>query len=442
MPLQPEQQKRARYAGFLGRARRMYHFSLALFGALWYRFPSRSITVIAVTGTKGKTTTTELISAIFEEAGFKTALSNTVRFKIADTSERNLFKMSTPGRFFLQRFLRRAVSLGCTHAVIEMTSEGAALFRHRFIDLDALVVTNITPEHIESHGSYENYVRAKLSIAHRLAHSHKKNHLLVVNADDEETPRFKALGLSETVSYSLKEAAPFTLREDSMDITLKGTFFTVMLSGVFNIRNMLAAATCVEYFGVSWDVIIRAFKKFSGVPGRVERIDAGQNFTVVVDYAHTIDSLRSVYEVFKNRRMICVLGATGGGRDTWKRAGMGEIADAYCERIFLTDDDSYDEDPRAITEAMAAGITKHPYSIIVDRRAAIAAAIAQAQPNDVVIITGKGTDPFLMGPHGSAVPWSDAAVAREELRKTNLESGILRRCSRSPDPLASGWNLE
>lgn len=421
MPPLQEKSKRSKRAKFILFVRRAYHFTLALCALLWYRFPSSKLTVIAVTGTKGKTTTTELLNTILEEAGLTTALSNTVRFKIAGKSERNLFKMTMPGRFFLQRFLRRAVAAGCEYAVIEMTSEGTALFRHRFIDIDALIVTNITPEHIESHGSYENYVSAKLSIARRLMDSHKKRHLLVVNADDSETPRFKALSLPETFSYSLKGAGAFTLREESTDFFFKQKPLTVKLSGVFNLYNILAATTCAQQFGISEETIARALQKFTGVPGRVERIDEGQNFTVIIDYAHTIDSLTKVYEVFKGKRLVCVLGATGGGRDAWKRPGMGAVADTYCDTIFLTDDDSYDDDPRLITEAMAQGIKEHPYAIIVDRREAIRAALNDARPGDVVVITGKGTDPYLMGPRGSALPWSDAEVAREELKKLKVE---------------------
>ncbi|MBX4191957.1 hypothetical protein KW798_00510, partial [Candidatus Parcubacteria bacterium] len=151
-----------------------YHFLLAQVGALIYGFPSRTLFVIGVTGTKGKSTTTELINAILREAGYKTAVASTIHFTIGHESEPNLFKMTMPGRFFLQRFLRKAVSKGATHAVIEMTSEGAKQFRHKGIDLDALVFTNLAPEHIESHGSLENYVAAKLSIAKNMETSSKR----------------------------------------------------------------------------------------------------------------------------------------------------------------------------------------------------------------------------------------------------------------------------
>ncbi len=166
--------------------RPVYHYGLALLAALFYRFPSRQIKVVAVTGTKGKTSVTEIENAILEEAGHKTALSNTIRFKIGSDSRPNLYKMSMPGRFFLQRFLRQAVKAGCGYAIMEVTSQGALLHRHRFIDFDALIFTNIAPEHIEAHGSYEKYISAKLAIANSVAESRKKLTILVANADDAQ----------------------------------------------------------------------------------------------------------------------------------------------------------------------------------------------------------------------------------------------------------------
>ncbi len=171
-------------------AQPLYHFILAFTGALIYRFPSRYIKVVAITGTKGKSSTVEILNSILEAAGKKTALVNTIRFKIGNISKRNLHKMTMPGRFFVQKFLRDAVSAGCEYAIIEMTSEGAKQFRHKFIDLDALIFLNLSPEHIESHGSYEKYRAAKLSIARALATSKKKNCVLVVNGDDKESGAF------------------------------------------------------------------------------------------------------------------------------------------------------------------------------------------------------------------------------------------------------------
>jgi UDP-N-acetylmuramoyl-L-alanyl-D-glutamate--2,6-diaminopimelate ligase len=395
-----------------------YHLSLAFIAALWYRFPSEHIKVIAVTGTKGKSSTTEILNAILEEAGFKTALSNTIRFKIGDTSRENLYKMSMPGRFFTQSFLRQAVDAKCDYAVMEMTSQGSLLFRHRFIDLDALVFTNLSPEHIEAHGSYENYAEAKVNIARALEASSKQNTAIVANIDDKESERFLARQVARKITFSLKDVEPYETKSDGLVFTLHGRSVSSRLSGQFNLYNILGAAAAARSQGVSDDVIVRAIAKFDRIPGRVQRIDVGQKFNVVVDYAHTPDSLEKLYGAFKSTRNICVLGGTGGGRDGWKRKEMGRIADENCAEIILTDEDPYDEDPRKIVDDVAAGISKNKPSIIMDRREAIREALKKARPGDSVLITGKGTDPYIMGPNGSKTPWSDAAVAKEELQKS------------------------
>src|SRR3989344_1117963 len=172
-----------------------YHFSLAWLGAILYGFPARKLLVVAVTGTKGKSSTAELMNAILEDAGHRTALINSIRFKMGDDSKRNLTRMSMPGRFFTQRFLHDAFEKHCTAAVLEMTSEGARQFRHRFIDLDGLIFTNLAPEHIESHGSLQAYANAKFEIGRELARSKKRPRTIVANADDREGSRYLMLAV-------------------------------------------------------------------------------------------------------------------------------------------------------------------------------------------------------------------------------------------------------
>jgi UDP-N-acetylmuramoyl-L-alanyl-D-glutamate--2,6-diaminopimelate ligase len=396
---------------------RPYHWTLAFLAAIWYRFPSRQIKVIGVTGTKGKSSTVELINAMLEGAGYTTAVSNTIRFKIGDHSEPNLFKMSMPGRFSVQKRIRQAVNEKCQFFILEMTSQGALLHRHKFIDLDTFVFTNISPEHIESHGSYENYRNAKVSIARTLKDSVKNDRTLVVNTDDPDASYFLECAADHKFAYSLRDAEPYQVKNDGLEFTWHGKKVTSPLSGLFNIYNILAAATTAHCLGVSDQVIIEAVRTFSSIPGRVQKIEAGQDFPVVVDYAHTADSLEKFYQVFRTTRNICVLGGTGGGRDTGKRARMGAIADQYCSEIILTDEDPYDEDPRKIVNDVAAGIKSKKPTIIMDRRLAIREAIARAKPGDAILITGKGTDPYIMGKNGTKTPWSDAKIAEEEIRK-------------------------
>ncbi|HAS84715.1 MAG TPA: hypothetical protein DCS23_01405 [Candidatus Yonathbacteria bacterium] len=394
-----------------------YHYCLALLAVLVYRFPSRKIKIVAITGTKGKTSTAEIVNVILEEAGYKTALAGTLRFKIGDEEERNLYKMTIPGRFFVQRFLRRAVNAKCDWVIIEMTSEGARQFRHKFINLDVLIFTNLSPEHIESHGSFEKYKDAKLSIARALANSPKRPRIIVANTDNEYAGEFLAVNADTKTTYSLKDAEPYTLEKDSTSFNFMGSPIQAHLSGAFNLSNMLAGISFARAINIPPEVIRRAIEKFHGIRGRVERVNAGQDFDVIVDYAHTTDSLEKVYEVFQDSRKICVLGGTGGGRDSWKRPAMGAIASAHCDEIILTNEDPYDEDPPKIVSEIMAGVSGGRAEIIMDRREAIARAIALAKTGDAVIITGKGTDPYIMEANGKKTSWDDATVAREELVK-------------------------
>ncbi len=403
-----------------------YHYSLALLGALIYRFPSRKLTVIGVTGTKGKTTTTELVNAILETAGCKTALQNTLRFKIGEKEERNLLKMTMPGRFATQKFLREAVEAECTHAIIEMSSEGAKQFRHKFIYPSALIFTNLAPEHIESHGSYEKYVNAKIAIAKEL--ENKKVKTIIVNVDDKEAEKFLALNIQNKIPYSLDDTTAVKADTQGSSFQIGKLVIHSKLPGIFNVYNMLGAIAYAKFIGISDEKIKKSLEKISFVRGRMEKINEGQNFDVVVDYAHTPDSLKVVYETYNSHKKICILGNTGGGRDKWKREEMGKIADKYCDQILLTNEDPYDEDPEKIVEDVRRGIKKKPCEIVMDRREAINSAISLAKEwqtrnqnfankKIAVLITGKGTDPYIMGPNGTKLEWDDATVAREELQK-------------------------
>lgn len=396
-----------------------YHFALALLAALYYRFPSRRLTLVFVTGTKGKTSVAEILTNIFEAAGKRTALLGTLRFQIGEQRERNLRKMTVPGRFFVQKFLYNAIRSGCTHAVIEMTSEGARQFRHRFIDADALIFTNLAPEHIESHGSYEAYRDAKLSIARALGRSKKPRRLMVANADDKEGALFLAVRGVTPVPYRLSDGEPVEADEHHVALTFRGVRISSRLAGRFNAMNIIAAATVAAELGIAANIIADGVKHIERVEGRMERIEAGQTFPVVVDYAHTPDSLEAVYRTFGNYEIIAVLGNTGGGRDKWKRPVMGAIAEHHAKRIILTNEDPYDEDPLTILNEMREGMKEQTPEIILDRRQAIARALALAKEmnNPAVLITGKGTDPFIMGPNGKKTPWDDRAVTVEEIRK-------------------------
>lgn len=391
-----------------------YHYALARGAAIYYRHPSRQLTLIAVTGTKGKSSVVEMLYAILTHAGHKTALAGTIRFAIGTETEPNRYKMTLPGRGFIQKFLRRAVDAGCTHAVVEVTSEATLQYRHLGLAFDALLFTNLQPEHLERHGSMENYFQAKLAIGRALASSPKRPRRIIANADDERGKDFLALPVEHRISFSLTDVSELTHEDGRVSFVYKQVPFTLSFPGTFSVLNALAAIKLAESYGIALSVCAEALAGLTSISGRLERIEAGQNFTAVIDYAHTPDSLKALYGAFPTARKICVLGNTGGGRDTWKRPVMGKIASEACAEVILTNEDPYDEDPEAIVYEMAAGMPKPP-QIILDRREAIRYALAQARTGDAVLVSGKGTDPYIMGPGGTREPWSDARVVREEL---------------------------
>lgn len=397
-----------------------YHLLLSYLGAIQYRNPSREIIVIGVTGTKGKSSTTEIVGHLLRASGKKVATLSTIQFSIDGKEEPNLFKMTMPGRFFVQQFLRKAVDAGCTHAVIEMTSEGAKQYRHRFINIDALVFTNLTPEHIESHGSFEKYKQAKLSIAAAVAESPKRPRYIVANIDDPHGQDFLQFPVEQLLPYSLKDLTLYSLHKDSFSIVIEGMTIRVPLIGLFNVYNVLAAITLTRALGISLETIQTALRELPPLRGRVEQfissVEATKQIIAVVDYAHTPDSLTKLYEAFPEKYKVCVLGNTGGGRDTWKRPEMGAIAEQFCNHVILTNEDPYDEDPEKIVAAMRKGMSDTAsVEIIMDRRTAIEHAITIAPNGSYVLISGKGTDPYIMGPHGTKTPWSDAKEVKQAL---------------------------
>jgi len=380
----------------------LYHFILAFLGALIYGFPSKKLTLIGVTGTNGKTTTTEMIASIFEKAGKKIALSNSIRFKIGEKEEINKLRMTMPGRFFIQRFLKKATKEGCEYAIIEVTSEGIKQHRHRFLDFKVAVFTNLAPEHIEAHGSFEKYREAKL----KLFEATKEIH--VINIEDENADYFLKIPAKKKITFGLEKG----------DFNLKNTEIKIQIPGKFNLYNALAAFSVAKTLGVDEEIIKEALREFKGVPGRMEEV-ISKPFKVIVDYAFTPNALEKVYQTLRNTqyeipstRLICVLGACGGGRDKWKRPVLGELAAKYCDEVIVTNEDPYDEDPWKIIEQVASG-AKEKARKILDRREAIREALKLAKEGDIVVITGKGAEPSIVE-KGKKIPWDDRKVVKEE----------------------------
>ncbi len=386
-----------------------YHLGLAYAGSLIYRKPSRKIFVLGVTGTKGKTTVLELISYILERAGAKTALLSSLRMKIGRESQRNSWDNTMPGRFFIQKFLRKSVNAGCRYALIEVTSQGIVSSRHRFIDWGAAIFTNLAPEHIESHGSFDKYRQAKVSFfKYAKSKKFRREKLFFINKDDSNYKHFADALWGENVIFYSKSDVGWDFSVSSR------------LKGDFNIENIAAAAAFCRSQGVSEKIIKRAVYDFPGVPGRMEVLQE-KPFLAAIDYAHTPDSLEKVYVSLKKdfgvKNLICVLGAAGGGRDKWKRPEMGKIAERNCDKIILTNEDPYDENPEEIISQIEAGIYKKEKVLkIIDREEAIKTAVSLVKEGEGVIFTGKGSESSIHLAGGKKIPWNEKEKVLEALK--------------------------
>jgi UDP-N-acetylmuramoyl-L-alanyl-D-glutamate--2,6-diaminopimelate ligase len=388
----------------------IYHFCWSFAGAVIFNFPGRdkNIKIIGVTGTSGKSTTVDFITRILEEAGNTVASTSSIRFKIVGNEQENKYKMSMPGRFFIQGFLKKAKVAGCKYIVLEVTSEGIKQFRHKFINFDAVVFTNLTPEHIESHGGFENYRNEKLKIFKDVKNIH------VINIDDENSKYFLDIPAVKKITFSLKDVKNINL-ENGISFDLDNQNFKLSLSGEFNIYNALAAISVAKNYGIDLGICKKALEKAKGISGRMEVVSESP-IKVVVDYAHTPAQLEAVYKTFKGENLICVLGSCGGGRDKWKRPALGEIAKKYCKEIIITNEDPYDEDPTEIINQVAKTAGSKA-QIVLDRKKAIEASIKIAKLGDVVIITGKGSEPWMCLENGRKIPWDDRQIARDEIKK-------------------------
>ncbi|MCK9497225.1 MAG: Mur ligase family protein [Candidatus Colwellbacteria bacterium] len=384
------------------RLKNIYHYLLAWLSNILCGNPSRKLYVIGVTGTKGKSMTAELIATALNACGKRTAIISSAHIVIGEKEDKNFSGNTMPGRGKIQRILKKAVKEGCRYAVIEATSEGVLQHRHKFIEWDAAVLTNLHPEHIEHHGSFENYREAKLGFFRYAACSPKQKKLFFINKEDENAEYFS-------------EAAG-----DNQKIFFKGVFLKA---------NYAAAIAVAESQGCNADMVGDALFKFKGLSGRVETITE-KPFKVIVDYAHTPDSLEEVckwaalpfkIEGASNKKMICVLGSAGGGRDKWKRPKMGEIASRYCDEIIITNEDPYDEDPMEIINSVAEGAEKSSKKVfkIIDRQEAIDKAVTLANEGDVVILTGKGSEPYIHLAKGKKIEWSEKEAVMKAIKDRN-----------------------
>lgn len=407
-----------------------YHYTLAFLGVIIYGFPSNKIIVIGITGTKGKSTVVNLAGQILEHAGFKIGWISSATLKIGEKEWLNPFHMTMPGRFFIQNFLRKMVNEKCKYCLLEVTSEGILQHRHRFINFNTAVFTNLSPEHIEAHKGFENYRNEKLKLFKSVKNIH------IINIDDENSAYFLRFPAKQKLGYSLNskdklpdssnirliEANNINYSNKGIDFSVNDVDLSLSLLGKFNIYNSLAAISIALSQGVDLETCKKALKKINVIPGRMEVINEGQAFTVIVDLAHTPDSFEKIFESIKDfsyNKVISVFGSAGGLRDKWKRPILGEIAAKHSDKIIITNEDSYDEDPNEILKSIEQGILKNKdinYEKVLDRREAIRKAFSLAKENDIVLILGKGTEQkMVIG--SKKISWDDRIVAKEELQK-------------------------
>ena len=426
---------------------RWYHKVLAVLASVVYRFPSHRLIVIGVTGTNGKTTTCHMIADMLESSGVVTGLLSTIEFRIAKKRWVNATKQGMQGRFQLQKLLRQMVKAGCKAVVIEVTSEGIAQYRHWGIEFSVGVLTNLTPEHIESHGSFQNYKHAKSELFKNVRQKRRAEFADIVpttitNIDSPHSDFFVGIPSRRKWCYGVEgghhftdanscdklfEANDINLHLNQTECIIDGMDVTIHLPGRMNVYNALAAWCVGEVLDISKEKRALAFKNITTVPGRMEKIEK-HGITVIVDYAHDAAALENVYETLidmkaSESKLIGVLGATGGGRDKEKRPILGKLAAHYCDAFVLTNDDPYDEPPMEIIHQIEKGVidkgTKvknETYWLIEDRREAITKALSIARPGDMVVITGKGAEEVIVLADGKH-PWNDKQEVERILSK-------------------------
>lgn len=400
--------------------------------------PSARLKMIGVTGTNGKTTTTNLIERVLSEAGAKVGIRGTLGKKINGVTVE--LANTTPEAVELQSTLKEMVDAGCHYGVIEVSSHALEEKRDAGVRYHIAVFTNLTQDHLDYHGTMENYRRAKGKLFARLGNGYGDDiasmSFAVLNADDDASRYFQNETVAQCVTYGID--SPADVRAVNVRVTADGVRFRVMtfrgesdvrlqLTGRFNVYNALAAISVGLIEQIPLDVIVRALEQVPGVAGRFERVVAGQPFTVLVDYSHTPDSLEKALETIREfavGKVITVFGC-GGDRDRTKRPLMAKVAMRLSDVAILTSDNPRTEDPEAILDDMEAGIKEELatpshkkerflYHRIVDRREAIRHAVVMAQPNDVILIAGKGHENYqIIG--RTKHHFDDREVAREAI---------------------------
>lgn len=414
--------------------RLLWHKSKALAAAVRYGFPAKKLTVIGMTGTDGKTTTVGMVAHILNANGIRTGALSTAFFQIGDEITWNATQKTSPSPFIIQKFLRRLIKEGCTHAVLEFSSHGLIQGRTLFTYPMVAGITNISEEHLDYHGSMDEYIAAKAMLFDMLQGKGTK----VLHESDRTFPALQGIPTTETIVFDQNK--PQTVAEKmlwlkniqeaihpSATVCLTSgsahheSSLALNVTGMFNLKNALCAIGCALATGIDLAKATAALATFKGVPGRMERIDAGQDFSIFIDFTVTPQSYEATLSTLKamlpaGNRLLVLCGSCGD-RMKEKRPIVGKIVSHYADVMVVANEDPYTEDPEKIIDEVWAGIDQATTKAhrIFDRKEAIEFLLKEAKKDDIVILCGKGSDTTMWVKTGQ-VPWNEREIVRGVLR--------------------------
>lgn len=421
----------------------IYHIVITYLAYIITGRPGESMIVIGVTGTKGKTSTVYTMYQVLTALGLKVGLSSSVYCSDGKTLYKNPIRNSMPGKGKIHSLMQQSKQHGATVFIVEVTSEGLAQNRHRGIHFDSVIITNLYPEHLESHGGFENYKKAKGLLFQSFERSQDKiiqgkviQPIAWVNQDDSHQDYYR--GLTHKTVQSIGKSLDSNLIMESIHSSVLGLEFiyrnrndkktyqvSTPILGEFMGYNLLFVIGVAHWLGFEYDKVNKVLKQLVDIPGRMNHI--ATNPHVFVDYAHIPEALVQVYGTINNDfkgsgKTIAILGSCGGGRDTWKRSPMGKVAGSMNDYVIVTDEDPYDENPQAIIDEVFAGVldtgkveNKNAWRVL-SRKDAIIKALDMASKEDTIIITGKGSETSIIRAHGQKEPWSDTEVVLELIK--------------------------
>jgi UDP-N-acetylmuramoyl-L-alanyl-D-glutamate--2,6-diaminopimelate ligase len=417
-----------------------FHYTESIAAAKKYKNPSEQMIVIGIVGSKGKTTTANMLWSILSADGHKVGLIGTANIRYGNKQEMNPYHMTMPGAFVMQKILAKMANMKCKYVIMEVPSEGQTQYRHIGINFDVLVFTNVTKELMAAHDfSMETLHKHNKRVFKRLTHSRRKTidlartpKMIIANTDNKHAKDYLIFQADKKLTFGTKSDADYKITDvqdtqNGISFDINGASYNVKILGKINAINAAGAIATASALGANKKAITSGLSKLPTIPGRMEVIEGKQPFTVVVDYAHEQASMTALMNSAKDMKpkgakVITLLGAEGGGRDIAKRPEMGEICAKGSDIIILSNVDPYEDDPMDIIDDIKKGATKagakegKSMFIVPDRREGIRKALELAKKDDLVLITGKGAEQsIVIG--GKSSPWDDRKVVREELKK-------------------------